>query len=118
MSSDAVVPLKEYWTRLELRFGESEAVLDYPSPAIDLYDFWSVVPKVGADAVEAVNWTPGLSSPVEGVSVVLGDLAVHGAFLALDKALEAILALAKFAGVPFFMLCSALAICFPRICRR
>ena len=52
---NAVVPLKEYGTRLELRFGEPEAVLDYPSPAIDLYDFRSVVPKVGADAVEAVK---------------------------------------------------------------
>ena len=52
---NAVVPLKEYGTRLELRFGESEAVLDYPSPTIDLYDFRSVVPKVGADAVEAVE---------------------------------------------------------------
>ena len=50
---NAVVPLKEYGTRLELRFGKPEAVLDCPSPAIDLYDFRSVVPKVCADTVEA-----------------------------------------------------------------
>ena len=52
---NAVVPLKEYGTRLELRFGESEAVLDYPAPAIHFNDFRSVVPKVGADAVEAIE---------------------------------------------------------------
>lgn len=55
MCSDAVVASEKDGTCLELGFGKSEAVLDYPSPAIDLYDFWNVVPKVGADAVETVK---------------------------------------------------------------
>ena len=94
---NAVVPLKEYGTRLELRFGEPEAVLDYPSPAIDLYDFRSVVPKVCADAVEAVKTGFLLYHLlIEGIAAVLGDLAVDGALLALDEALGVVLALAEF----------------------
>ena len=55
MCGNAVVALEEDGTGLEFGLGKSEAVLDYPSPAIDLYDFRSVVPKVSADAVEAVK---------------------------------------------------------------
>ena len=53
--SDAVVASEEDGACLELGFGKSEAVLDYPAPAIHLDNFWSVVPKVGADAVEAIK---------------------------------------------------------------
>ena len=83
---NAVVPLKEYGTRLELRFGESEAVLDYPASAIHFNDFRSVVPKVGADTIEAVK-TGFLVYHllIEGVAAVLGHLAVHGALLALAE---------------------------------
>ena len=52
---NAVVALEEDGTSLEFGFGKSEAVLDYPAPAIHFNDFRSVVPKVGADAVEAIE---------------------------------------------------------------
>ena len=55
MCGNAVVALEEDGTGLEFGFGKSEAVLDYPAPAIHFNDFRSVVPKVGADAVEAIE---------------------------------------------------------------
>ena len=93
--SDAVIASEKDGTCLELGFGKSEAVLDYPAPAIHFNDFRSVVPKVGADAVEAIE-TGFLIYHllIERVAAVLGDLAVNGALLALDEALGVILALA------------------------
>ena len=84
--SDAIVASEEDGTYLELGFGKSEAVLDYPAPAIHFDDFRSVVTKAGADAVEAVK--TGLlvyHLLIEGVAAVLCDLAVHGALLALAE---------------------------------
>ena len=101
--SDAVIASEKDGTCLELGFGKSEAVFDYPAPAIHFDDFRSVIQKVGADAVEAVK--TGLlvyHLLIEGVAAVLGDLAVHGALLALDEALGDILALAEFAGGAVF----------------
>ena len=109
VGSDAVVASEEDGTCLELGFGKSEAVLDYPASAIYLYDFRSVVPKVGADAVEAVKsgFLP-YHLLIEGIAAVLGDLAVDGALLTLDEALWVILPLAEFAGgaVLYALLCS------------
>ena len=101
--SDAIVASEKDGTCLELGFGKSEAVLDYPAPAIHFDDFRSVIPKVGADTIEAVK-TGFLVYHllIEGVAAILCNLAVHGALLALDEALGVTLALAEFAGGAVF----------------
>ena len=103
MCGNAVVALEEDGTSLEFGFDKSEAVFDYPAPAIHFDDFRSVIQKVGADAVEAVK-TGFLVYHllIEGVAAVLGHLAVNGALPALDEALGVILALAEFAGGAVF----------------
>ena len=83
---NAVVASEEDGTCLELGFGKSEAVLDYTAPAIHFDDFRSVVPKVGAYAVEAVK--TGLlvyHLLIDGVAAVLCNLSVHCALLALAE---------------------------------
>ena len=87
MGPDPYFPAQVGGTGPEFMLHDAEALLDLPSPLIDVYNSFRLIFQVGADRVEPViSSLCGDLFFVQGIISFFRDLTVGGAFLFFDEA--------------------------------